>query len=194
MSIENDIVSDSRIIRLILDRSFFHDAFRTDYPLTEPAKWVFSYLVIRRAISGQKICYTSSLIIDRFARELKTFPDVLPITILALHALMEVYVLPQEDMQQDLSTLYVAKILYDNQMIPIILSSVSMAKWRTRAVKAGMDMGLDFDEDMSLRRVYDNIWFLPLTSVLCISLLKKFDPLYPQILEMIGAPPEQEST
>lgn len=194
MSIENDIASDGRPIRLILDRSFFHDAFRTDYPNTESAKWIFSYLVNRRAVSRQKICITSSVIINNFAFRLKSFPGVPPQTILAILAITEVYPLPQEDMQFDHSTLYVAKILYDNQGIPIILSSVSMEKWRTRAVKAGIEMGLEFDEDMSVKRVYDNIWFLPMNSVLCISLFKKFDPLYSQIIDMVGDPPEQEST
>lgn len=185
---------DGRPITIVLDRSFFHDAFRTDYAQTESAKWILTYLFYRKALTRKIICYTSSLIINRLAREIRTFPDIPSQMILTLRAITNVYALPQEDMQFDHSTLYLAKILFDNQNIPIILSSVSTEKWRTRVFSAGIEMGFEFEEGMSHRRVEEITWFIPLTSDQCISLYRQYDSWYPRIVESIGAPPIEVSS
>ena len=123
------VVTDTKIkfnnseIRFVLDKSFFHDALRTDYKQEGCAPWLFAYFFQRSAIDKtQRYCRTSSLIIDLLSNELKGFRHIAPQTILMLKSIIRVHNMPEEKVSPDYSILYLAKILFDNNRIPIITS------------------------------------------------------------------------
>lgn len=177
--------------RLVLDKSFFHDAFRTDYAENKTAKWLFPYLINRRALDkSRQVCVTASIILDRFAREFKTFPNIPSQTILAIRSITSVRPMP-DDVEINYAPVYLAKMLYDSEIIPIVVSSVKLEKWRDRAQKAGITLGLEeFTELMSERRVMENLWFAPISSANCVKLLNSIDPLFREVVELTGEPPE----
>ena len=53
----------------------------------------------------------------------------------------------------------------------------------------GIKLGLkNYTERMSKKRILNNIWFIPFNSMTCSLILKKTDPLYHEIIGIIGEP------
>jgi hypothetical protein len=181
-------------IRFVLARSFFHDAFRQDYPKSLHAEWLFSYFFVRAALDpSRKICVTSSIVLSRLEGEMRSYRDLHPQTILLFKEVVDVVSMPPADVEIDNSILYVAKAIFDRDIIPLVLSSVKASKWAERAVPVGIKMGLeDYAEGMSEKRLAESIWFAPVSSALCVGILSSADPLYGQLVGLIGQPPRPE--
>ena len=181
-------------IRFILARSFFHDAFRHDYPKGPYAEWLFSYFFVRAALDPtRKICATSSIVLSRLEGEMRSYPNLHPQTILLFRQIVDVLPMPAADVEVDHSILYVAKTIFDRNVIPFVLSSVKASKWAERAVPVGIKMGLeDYAEGMSENRLVEGIWFAPVSSAICVGILSSADPLYGQLVGLIGEPPKRQ--
>ena len=94
------------------------------------------------------------------------------------------------DIQIDFTPLYTAKILDDNGIRPLIISSVKEEKWIERIRKAGVDWNIDgFTESMSAQRIIENAWTSPVPKELYVELLEVIDRIYYQkIIKIIGTP------
>lgn len=190
------IVSPLKIGRfpllLVADKSFYHDALRSDYERPDDAEWLFAYLVSRRAISSipEKIMVTASSIIDRLSKEFRSYPEIPAQTILAIRNLTDVYVVP-DDVNLGWAPLYVSRILYDHSIVPVIVSSVKMEKWMDRMKDAGLKWQIRgfTTEEISSKRVRENAWSCPLNAGICATILKGADPLYNSVTKLIGPPP-----
>ena len=177
-------------MRFVLDRSFLHDSFRTDYPPNQSAKWLFPYLVHRVAQARLKICVISSTAIDRWSREFRE-TGLTPKVVLAVEGIAHIQSLANNTLRLDDSTLIVAKLLHDRGMIPIILSSVKLDKWKERTQKLGIKLGLEeFTPEMSKKRIDQQMWSAPLSAEFCVSIMKAYDPFFGRIVKIIDYPKE----
>ncbi len=143
----------------------------------------------RIAYDKSKVCAMSSTVVDIWSREFRTYPGVTPQAVLAVKAIVDIYPLASINVRPDDSTLFVAKILYDSEAIPVILSSVKEDKWKERAQTLGLKFGFEeFSEEMSKKRLDRLIWFSPLSADFCVKILRQVDPLYHSIVRVIGYP------
>lgn len=188
----NDIIAVDRPVIFVIDKSFLHDYFRHDYPTNKPAKWLFNYFAHRMAHSLTKICVISSTALDRWREEFtatQVYTELTPRAILSVEAWAEVISLQNPSLRLDDSTLIIAKVLYDHRMIPVIISSVKPEKWADRTQKLGIKLGIaQFSEDMSEKRVDENMWSAPLTAEYCVGLMKTYDRLFEVIVKEVGYP------
>ena len=178
---------------LVADRSFFHDAFRSDYERPPYAEWLLAYLVTRRAVapSPAKIMVTASSIIERLSKEFRSYPEIPAQAILAIRNLTEVHVVP-DDVNLSWAPLYVSRILRDHSIVPVIVSSVKPEKWIERMKDAGLAWqikGFNTD-DISEKRVRENAWSCPLDAGTCARILEVTDPLYSSVTKMVGRLPK----
>ena len=124
---------------------------------------------------------------------MRSYPNLHPQTILLFREMVDVVPMPAGDVEVDSSILYVAKTIFDRNIIPFVLSSVKASKWAERAVPVGVKMGLeDYSEGMSTGRLVESIWFAPVSSAVCVGILSSADPLYNQLVGLIGQPPRSQ--
>lgn len=177
-------------VKFVADRTFFHDTFRKDYSSDGYAKWLFSYLVVRKSLdTDRRIMAVPSTILDKISIEFRSYPGVPSTFILNIQAISETYTMPS-DIQIDFTPLYTAKILDDSGIRPLIISSVKEEKWIERIRKAGVDWNIDgFTETMSAQRIIEKAWTSPVPKKFYAELLATIDKIYyEKIVKIIGTP------
>jgi hypothetical protein len=132
----------------------------------------------------------SSTAVERWVREFRPYSGQVPRAVLAVEAIADVVRLGNTPLSLDDSTLIVAKLLNDNGTIPVILSSVKAEKWKGRTQELGLKLGLEeFTEDMSEKRIEENMWCAPMSAKACVNIMKLFDGgFFPQIVKVLGYP------
>ena len=177
-------------VKFVTDRTFFHDVFRRDYSSDGYARWLYSYLVVRKSLdTDRRIMAVPSTILDKISTEFRSYPGVPATFILNIQAIAETYTMPS-DIQIDFTPLYTAKILDDSGIRPLIISSVKAEKWIERIRKAGVDWNIEgFTESMSAQRIIENAWTSPVPKELYVELLEVIDRIYyRKIIKIIGTP------
>jgi len=180
-------------VRLVADKSFFHDAFRTDYEPQIDAEWLWAYLAARRAIDPRhRIAVTATSIIDRLESELRPFlrPNLggaVSVGLLIRNLVRPYYIPPEENLGW--APLYVARILRDSGTIPIVVSSVKPERWMQRMKDAGVQWKIEgFQPGMADLRAVEHAWFVPFDTHFCSHVLEEADPLYRSITNIVGMP------
>jgi len=187
-----DLALGGRRLRFVADKSFFHDAFRTDYPRQPDAVWLWAYIMARKAVDRHhRILVTSTSILTKLQQEFRDkFPEIPPQVILAIQSLTERISMPTEaDVSLELVPLYISKILRDAGTVPVIVSSVKFGKWVEREKRAGVRWGLEgFQVGMSDNRALEKLWFIPSNTHQASLVLQSLDPVYKEVVQVIGRP------
>lgn len=178
-------------IRLIADKSFFHDAFRIDYKPQIDAEWLLAYLVARRAIDPRhRIAVTASSIIERLEQELRLRPHAggaVSVGLVIRNLVRPYHIPPEENLSW--APLYVARLLSDAGTISLVISSVKNDRWMQRMKDAGVEWKVKgFQPGMSSLRALEHAWFVPFDTHGCSHILEKYDPLYGPVTTIIGLP------
>jgi len=182
--------------RLLTDRTFFHDAWRTDYNPPYEARWLFMYLTTRQTFdeSREKLLVVPEILARRLNSEFRAFPDV-PANVVLLIREVALYYPTPTDISLDLAPLFVAKALADGGTVCLIISSVKTDKWIERLKRAEIDWkveGFETAENprkISDRRAIQQAWFVPLGSKQVARLLRAWDSrYYKKVVEIIGPP------
>jgi hypothetical protein len=183
----NDSSSDDDDIpyRFIVDKTVFHDAFRTSYEHSEDPRWLTDYFLARLSIKPNKILTIPSTIIDRLSDEFKTYPDTPSQVILIIKSIASIYPFPKnEDLNH--APIYLAKTLADFGFIPVIVSSVKKEKWYDRGHKVGMIENIEeFTKSMSQKRLERGVWFYPVSATECKVILQQVDTEYNKVLSLL---------
>ena len=184
-----DLAHGGVLFRFVADKSFFHDALRTDYQAQPDAGWLWTYLMARRTFDPHhKILISANSIVERLQAEFRTYPSIRPQVVLVIRTLAECYPIPP-DIPLDFAPLYVAKILNDSGTVAVIVSSVKQQKWLERMKDAGVEWKVEgFKSEMSDKRAIEHSWFVPLSTHACSHILEGLDPLYKLVTKMIGFP------
>lgn len=184
-----------RPVILVADKSFFHDAWRTDYESKSKsdAEWLFAYILTRRALGyRERILATSLSVVDRISAEFKAYADIPAQVALVILQHAECYPIPG-DVGLGLAPIYVAKRLSDDGRICLIVSSVKRQKWLDRLRLAGVTWEVKgFDASMSDQRAMSQAWFASIGSPLASRLLETLDSAYKEVVGIIGGPEEWE--
>lgn len=186
----NDIDSssddDDIPYRFIVDKTVFHDAFRTSYEHSEDPRWLTDYFLARLSIKPNKILTIPSTIIDRLSVEFKTYPDTPSQVILIIESIASIYQFPKNE-DLNYAPIYLAKTLSDFGYIPVIVSSVKKEKWYDRGHRVGMIQNVDdFTKSMSQRRLEKGVWFYPVSASECKGILHQVDHEYDKVLPLLS--------
>ena len=176
-------------LRLVAVKSFFHDAFRTDYEKQVDAEWLWAYIVGRKAVDPHhRILVTSSSIVERLRNDFRAFPSIPPQVVIVIRNVADRITIPS-DVPLDLAPLYVAKILRDMRVAAVVVSSVKPGKWLERMMRAGVKWEVEgFEDGMSDLRAIEHAWFLPTDAHLCSHFLEHYDPVYRDVIKLVGKP------
>lgn len=142
-------------LRFLIDHTFFHDVFRSDYPHGDEAIWLLFYTYIRYTlIPNEKIIIVPNVILGKIQFELPTYHGIPHSIILAISIIMEIF--PTEVTDPVLSMINVADRLLSKDIRPIIVSSVNEEKWLGHIQSWGAEIGLEgFTNVMSDKRIYE---------------------------------------
>jgi hypothetical protein len=182
-------------VTLVVDRSFFHDLFRTSYGPLRNADWLLAYLTVRQSLDmGPPVVVTSSSIIREVRSEFRTLKSAesggqrLPVLVAAVQNVIFEIPLPETVVPKH-AVLYVAKIEADLAHLPVIVSSVDTETLKERAHAAGLDMKLEgFTPTMSVRRLDDRCWFVHVRPGGLPEVLLETDPLFQEVAKQVGFP------
>lgn len=144
-------------IRFLIDHTFFHDYFRTDYPHNDVVDWLFHYTYYRNTfIPNEKIIIVPKIIFDKVQFEFPIYHGIVHSVIQSLCKIIDLF--PIEVTDHDLSMINVAVRLLSKDIIPIIVSSVNKEKWLDHIQRWGIKIGLEgFTDVMSDRRIHDKL-------------------------------------
>jgi len=139
-----------RPIYFLIDHTFFNDVFRQDYPHTKDGLWIFSYSITRYAFEpNEKILVVPKLILDILQREghssiTNHFNTIRKFTT----------IIPSREVSPNLAIIKLALLFHSQERFPVIVSSVTEAKWLERVRKIGLDYSINgFSEQMSTTRL-----------------------------------------
>ncbi len=171
------------------DKSFFHDAWRTDYQPQTDAEWLWAYFVTRRSQRHEgKILATASSIVERLNAEFKAYPHIPSQVTLTIYDVGDVLQVPA-DVDLGLVPIFVAKILRDQGSVAMIVSSVKTEKWLERLKWAGLNWKVEgFTKEMSDDRAMEQAWFVPVGTHMASHYLEGLDPAYKEVVKAIGSP------
>ncbi len=132
---------------------------------------------------------TASAIVDRLEREFKAYRDIPPQVGLVIRGTVLCHQIPG-DIDLGLAPLYVAKMLYDQGIKCLLISSVKARKWLDRMKQAGLDWEIEgFTPGMSDLRAVRKAWFAPGWKKASSTILEAFDsPVYAEVLKHLEAP------
>lgn len=173
-------------IIFIADRSFFHDALRTEYSHPDDSEWLLFYSVVRHSLEPfHKILAMSSIVLDKLQNEFRSYPDIPPQIIQVVKKLVHIAQFSQ-DVPIDYSTIYATAYLSSKDIIPIIVSSVKEKKWLDRIKKAGMELKVKgYTKNMSYKRIDETFPGYLATAKDAREILQDFDPIYGKIESLI---------
>jgi len=188
-------LSERLQLRLVGDRSLFHDMFRTTYEGTESARWLLAYLTWRNALNPTDVVLvTARSILREVARAFENIEYQLPRILAATYSFTRQIDLP-ETVASKYAALYVAKILSDQAIAPLVVTSVSREKMIERIHESGLDLRVEgFTDKMSDLRVLQGSWCFPVDSAFAIAILATYDPMYKEIVPGLGLPPIHRPT
>lgn len=144
-------------IRFLIDHTFFHDYFRTDYPHSDVVNWLYHYIYYRYTlVPNEKIIIVPKIIFDKIQFEFPVYRSIAHSFIQFLCKIIKLF--PIEVIDPDSSMINVAVRLLSKDIIPIIVSSVNEEKWLGHIQRWGLEIGLEgFTNVMSDRRIHDQL-------------------------------------
>lgn len=179
-------------LRFLIDHTFFHDYFRTDYPHSDVADWLFHYIYYRNtSIPNEKIIIVPKVIFDKLQFEFPIYRGIAHSVIQSLRKIIELF--PIEVTDPDLSMINVADRLLSKDIRPIIVSSVNEEKWLDHIKSWGVKIGLEgFTDIMSDNRIYEKFpcelvdTKKPETKRILSDILSKYDSEYHEVIRHIS--------
>ena len=179
-------------LRFLIDHTFFHDIFRSDYPHGDEAIWLLFYTYIRYTlIPNEKIIIVPNVIFKKIQFEFPIYHGISHSLILAISRIMEQF--PIEVTDPILSMINVADRLLSKDIRPIIVSSVKVEKWLDHIQKWCVEIGLEgFTTVMSDKRIYEKFPCELVNTTkeeakeLLSNILSKYDSEYQEVIRFIS--------
>jgi len=162
-------------IYLLLDHTFFNDAFRSDYPHEKDALWIWSYNIARYTFKpDEKIIIVPKITLDILKK--KGRYEVTR-NIYAINKLTNI--IETGDNSSELAIIKIAILLNDHEKIPNIITSRKEAKWLDDIKRLSLSYEIkSFSKQMSIKRLKNYFPGYIKTPVEAREIISKYDSIY----------------